>query len=226
MPNLRDQMIGQPGGFRQPITPDTTQDQAAGGIEIEEVPHADEHGAGAFAGAEGHANDLPPMQQRSPRATQLAGLPMGADEDAFGAADGGQAADHAQVGGDAEAPGVGASLAIAHEGVGTDGEAAQGVAESGSLTEGEEARDVGEGDAAACQLDIDHLVGFRVPEDHGGHAGAAAVGEGGIHSGDVARRVEWWFLTHPACEPFLEGDGIPGCELPGMRRAGDAEGHG
>jgi len=74
----------------------------------------------------------------------MAGFLVFADEPAFCAADGGQVEYYSEVGGDAEAAGVGDSLAIYEEDVGEAGEFFDGGDAGGDLPETQQARNVGE----------------------------------------------------------------------------------
>ena len=149
---------------------------------------------------------------------------------ALGAADGGAAEEEAEVGGEAEAAGMGGALAIEEDDVGAAAQFSEGGFEGGAFAEGEQAGDVGEGGFGFGGGDFeDFEVGETTDDDGGGEAGdgrgagagraARFVGDVGAGDGAEGGEVEWAVVAEQGAEALLDGDGVVVSQEPGMEVA-------
>lgn len=161
-------------GLGESIAECTSQNQFAGSLEIDEMPHTHIERADERTGAEHHAQAFILVAERDPGTSLKTGFGMRAEEAALGATDGRQAAEDADVAGDAETAWVGKALSIAEQNVRPLAEFAKGSDEGRCFTKGKKTGDVGERQPAFGELMFDQLMGMSIPED-GGSKTAVAI---------------------------------------------------
>lgn len=212
--------MGQVAGFWESIADGASQNQFAGGLEIDEMAHTHIQRADQGPGAEHHAEAFIFVTERDPGTSFETGFGMGAEEAALGAADGRQVAEDADVAGDAETAWVGEALSIAEQHVGLLAELAEGCEQGGSFTKGKKTGDVGEGQPALGELMFDQFMGLSVPENGGSKTALAIQRKCGVETCDEA---EWSFGcldTYSSGKLRLERAGAARRNTPGMQACG------
>ena len=182
------QAVGEAGGFRQAVLVEGGLDRGDGGREIDAVADGDEEGAAAGLAAHHGADNLALVLERRPIAGQWPGLGEAAEQARLGDADGRQIQEHAQVAGEAEAPGMGQALAVDHDEIGRLVQHGQGSQGYRDLAEGEKAGAVGEGRGPGGLRALEELKGPGIEADGSREGDLAAPAEVDVDAGDPAGR--------------------------------------
>jgi len=168
------------------------------------MPGADVQRLHTVTGAQHRADALVLVHQRRDRAAPLPGLPMGAAQPRFGAADGGQADDEPQMRGEAHPARVRDALAVTEDAAHRRLQPAQYVQKNRYLAEGEQTRHVGEAQRRPRGPGLHHRLSGRVPDDADRDDGI--IQECAVQPGDA---------TGQRCRPQL--DAVPKPSLHGHR---------
>jgi len=99
-----DELVGEAGRFREPISDGAGRDNPLRGVQVDQVTDTDEDRIDAVLRAQHAADHLTVVDQRCDRAASRSRLTMRPNEPALGATDGRAVEDNADVTGNAEAP--------------------------------------------------------------------------------------------------------------------------
>ena len=116
------------------------------------------------------------------------GLVVPADQPRLGDADRGQAGDHAEMRGDAEAARVGDALAVDHQQVGLPVQHRQGRERGRDLAERQVARNVGKAGRQGGQRALHQLEALAVEQGDRSPGEPGGLGDVDVDAGDQARR--------------------------------------
>ena len=217
--------VGEAGGLGEAVAAAEAEGPFGGGFEGDEVAGGDVEWRDSGPRAEDEADDLPFVGEGDAGAGFGGERRVFAAKAALGDTYGGDGGEEADVGGDAEATGVGVALAIDEEKVRDHGELLEGPGEGGDFAEGEEAGDVGEGHRTLDDALFGDVEAGVSHEDGGGSgeagaggapAAARAVDVGDVGGGDKAAIGGVAGADDSGGEAALEGDGFGGRQVPGV----------
>lgn len=170
-------------------------DSSDGGGEVDPVADGDEERAAAELAAHDGTDDLALVLERRPVAGLGAGLGETSEQPRFGDADGRQVEQHAEVAGEAEAPGMRPALAVDHEKIGRRGQHRQGRGGGRNLAKREQARAVGKRRRPGRLGTLREFQGPGIEGGSGGEGGLAVPGEMNVDARDPAdgEALGWHF---------------------------------
>lgn len=193
-PRPVDQDVGAARGLREPQTPKAAQDEADGALLIDPVAGGDEDGLHTLPRAEG-GSDGSALQPESPsRADPVGGLPVFPNQAALRTADGGDAEEETDVGGEAQTARVGGPLAVEDDGVRRMAKPPEGLQEEGGFPKTQEAGNVGEFHTVDGHGLLHHLHGGEAQNANPAKEEVPPLEVGGVRSrdetGEVSERLD------------------------------------
>lgn len=178
-----DQPVGKPGRFREAITSGAGQDQLFRAPQVHFMADTDKDRFDIGSGADNTADALIFSKQWTDRAPGQSRFLELADKSAFGAANGWQAGEHADMAGDSETARMGDALTITEQDIRNTFQLAQGGDQGRGLTEGKQAWDIGKGQGAGGGLLFEDLLFLYIPQHNAADTESVVRSKGGIDSG-------------------------------------------
>jgi len=173
--------------------------------------------SGSCTAAQGGANGFAAIHQWLPVAAFIRWLPVASDQPSFANPYGRQVCDHAQMTGQAEAPGMGIALTVAENEIGPKAQTFQRIQYGGHFAKRQQARDVRKTRGTPDYRRFDFIEVGKLENRYSSAGSPVMVFKTDVRAGDIPDILEVIIQNNSICQAYLYCARLRGRNIPLMQ---------